>query len=562
MTINRLSTIAHGKRAPRILILSALLALLTACGGGGGGGGGSTGISPPPPPPPPPVRPPQSAFFLADEPTLMQRHLFSASDEGGALVQLTAAFSNPTGNVQRFALSPDKQTIAYTADADADDMTNVYVIAAAGGTPTQVSSGFPANTRISQLYWSPDSSKLAYIANPLGRSSNGFQIDEVFVANRDGSDNRKVNGSVGATPSVGLPTARWSPDSRYLAQSVYNLLPFYTLIGINTYDTQNTAPNSTRITPAVDFLNSERMQTDYAWASDSSRIAFRSSHQTAGVTELYTVLPDGTSLARINQNLVANGNVAAFSFSPDASAIVYGAQQLSTDYDLFAADPDGADNRRLTPGSSFQLFTAQSIQWSPDSTRIAYSLRPTSGTLLESFVSNVDGSGSTKLHPDLSGSQFANGVRWSPDGTRLAFVGELDATAAWVTYVVNPDGSGLTDISSVVVPGDRTFLPVIWSPDSQNVAYFSRSTTGNNEIELYVSTADGMAGNRINADLDTDVDVQSDVRWSDDSTRLVYYERFDDFMSSDFRDIWAGTPDGDAPIPLNGSNEFVPPYAY
>ncbi|MEM8814313.1 MAG: hypothetical protein AAGE85_00655 [Pseudomonadota bacterium] len=562
MNTNGLDAPTFGKRASGVLFFLTFLTLLTACGGGGGGGGGSTSISPPPPPPPPPGRSPQSAFFIAEDPTLMQRHLFSASDEGGALTQLTPAFGNPDGNVVQFALSPDKQTVAYVADGDTDGIADVYVVPAAGGTSVRASSGFPANTGASRLIWSPDSSKIAYIANPLGRAPRGFSIDEVFVADRDGSNNRKVNGSVGSPPSVGLPDAKWSPDSRYLAQSVYILDPFYTLVGINIYDTQDTAPNSTRITPALDFLNGERMETDYAWSQDSSRVAFRSSHDGAGITQLYTVFPDGSSLTRINPNLVADGDVGPFGFSPDGSTLIYVAQQLSTEFDLFASDISGAGNRRLNTGGSFSTFRLN-VQWSPDGSQIAYSLAQDTPNVTESYVTNVDGSGTIKLHPDLVDGQFANGVRWSPDGTQLAFVAELDTTDLWYTYVVNADGSDLTNISMAVLPNDRTLLPVVWSLDSRNVAYFSQ-TGATNQLELYVSTADGTAGNRINADLGDDEGVRSDVRWSEDSTRLVYYVRFDDFfLVSDNRDIWAGTPDGNAPIMLNGTNDFVgPPIAY
>ncbi len=57
--------------------------------------------------------------------------------------------------------------------------------------------------------------------------------------------------------------------------------------------------------------------------------------------------------------------------------------------------------------------------------------------------------------------------------------------------------------------------------------------------------------------------MRSDVRWSEDSTRLVYYVRFDDFFQFRLPGYLVGTPDGNAPIMLNGTNDFRgPPIAY
>ena len=551
-------TIPGGRKTVFSLLISAML---LGCGGGGGGGGG--GVSPPPPPPPPPpVRTPQPVFFIAEDPTLMQRHLFRAGDEGGAQLQLSPTFANPDADVFSFAVSPDRQTIAFAADGDVDSVPELYIVPAAGGTASPVGVGLPSGTGLSSITWSPDGSQIAYIANPLGRAPRGFQINEVFAVNRDGSNNRKINGTVGSPPVVALNGIRWSPDSRYLAQGVYSLDPFFTLIGINTYDSDVGTQNSTRATPALDWQNSERMQNDYRWTADSSRLLFRSSHEGVGSTQLYSVLADGSGVTRINPNLVSDGDVAWYSESPDGGTLVYAAQQLSTTYDLFASDVSGAGNRRLNTGGDFNSFGVP-MQWSPNGSQIAYSTDQDTQNVTESYVTNVDGSGTTKLHADLMAGQFANGVKWSPDGTRLAYISNLDDPNLNQTYSVDADGSNLTNISAIVLSTNSTFLPVVWSPDGQHVAYLSRSGA-NNQIELYRSAADGSAGNRLNADLANDADIDFRFTWSNDSSRIVFIDEiFDPIMIFDEpQNIWAGTLDGAAPITLNGTTEILGSFVY
>lgn len=554
-------TSGYSRFGSRILTLVASLLALAACSGGGGGGGGNGGGGGIISPPPPPVRTPQTVVFVALDPASQRRHLFTASDEGSALTQLTPAFANANGDVWSISVSPDRQTVAYAADADTDGLIDLYVIPVSGGTPAKVSSGFPVNTFIQQITWAPDSSEVAYVANPQGRAPRGFRHNEVFLADRDGSNSRKINGSVGSPPVVAVQNIKWSPDSRYLAQTVYSLDPFFTVIGINTFDSDAGAPNSTRITPTLDWRNSERIDSGFQWSPDSSRIAYRSSNAVAGRIELYTVLPNGSSNTRVSAPLGSGRNVDAFSWSPAGNAIVYLADQLVDNrFDIFAIDIDGANNRRLNTGGNLNSGLFYSFEWSPDGSQIAFALDQDVAGQTEAYAVNVDGSGTQKLNPPLAAGEFAVDPHWSPDGRKVAYRSAQGGSSVAELYAVNADGTANINVSSSAMPGGNV-AEAVWSPDGNFIAYIASNPS--NSRDLFVSAADGTSGDRLNNELGPDEDVVFfSYRWSTDSSRVVFEDEFDDFFTSERLDLWAGTPDGAAPIMLNDINDFIGVYAY
>jgi len=69
------------------------------------------------------------------------------------------------------------------------------------------------------------------------------------------------------------------------------------------------------------------VSSDYAWAPDSSRIAYRADQETDRIDELYTVAPDGTANLKVSGALIAEGDVWGYAWAPDSSRIAYRADQ-------------------------------------------------------------------------------------------------------------------------------------------------------------------------------------------------------------------------------------------
>ena len=90
--------------------------------------------------------------------------------------------------------------------------------------------------------------------------------------------------------------------------------------------------------------------------------------------------------------------------------------------------------------------------WSPDGTRIAFSL---SGTL---EVMNADGTNVHQLGADIVGSELA----WSPDGSQIVFARD---SGLWE---VGADGSGLHQLTN-----DPTDERPSWSPDGKTIVFDS-----------------------------------------------------------------------------------------
>src|SRR5439155_7118315 len=132
---------------------------------------------------------------------------------------------------------------------------------------------------------------------------------------------------------------------------------------------------------------------------------------------------------------------------------------------LYVIDPSGGTPRVLeTCSRSCKGMAVASADWSPDGTRIAYSVfdysRVSIGDRAGIYVLDLRTGSSTQLTrcvaPCVRQGGLSGGLDWSPDGTRIAFDEAVNGTCHWAMdfsgscrlFIVNADGSGRVQLST------------------------------------------------------------------------------------------------------------------
>jgi TolB protein len=159
-------------------------------------------------------------------------------------------------------------------------------------------------------------------------------------------------------------------------------------------------------------------------------------------------------------------------WSPDGSRIAYSVMKVSrsrwekesyaalsgADFEIYVMDADGTHHRRMTNNPGYDLW----LSWAPDSRRVVFSSERKGNTGL--YVMNADGSG---VHVLTTESGKESAPAWSPDGKRIAYASKQDEH--WQLWVMNHDGSAKQQLTTE--PGDH--LNPVWSPDGRMLAYYS-----------------------------------------------------------------------------------------
>lgn len=214
--------------------------------------------------------------------------------------------------------------------------------------------------------------------------------------------------------------------------------------------------------------------------------------------------------------------------------------------DIYVADYDGANARRVTDHGNISLMPAMS----PDGQRIAYlsykdryaflyvfdrrtgrsvplskevglnsapAWHPNGNTLAmvlskdanpEIYLRNADGSGLRRL---TENSFLDTSPVFNPDGSRIAFVSDRGGSPQ--IWVMNSDGSGAQRLS---VQGGSSFDPA-WSPDGRHIAYVAEIRGEGSEI--YVMDAPtGRDWKRLTNSPGTN----EKPAWSPDSRHVVF----------------------------------------
>ena len=152
--------------------------------------------------------------------------------------------------------------------------------------------------------------------------------------------------------------------------------------------------------------------------------------------------PDGTLklVTYLDWEWVANPQL-----SPDGTQIIYTRSWVDRindrrDSEVYIMNSDGSRKRRLTEGSS--------PKWSPSGDRILFT-RGSEDEGTQIFVRWMDAEGAETQVTHLENGP--GNVEWSPDGTRIAFSMSVDSDHPWpISVPGRPDGAKWTEAPKVV----------------------------------------------------------------------------------------------------------------
>lgn len=208
--------------------------------------------------------------------------------------------------------------------------------------------------------------------------------------------------------------------------------------------------------------------------------------------DIYTANPDGSNLRRLTKNGVytAEGTLA-----PDGRSIVFTSLK-DGDLDIYTMNVDGSNVRRLTNTPGYDggpFFSPDGKQivyraWHPTDTALAnyralLNQRLVRPTRMEIWVMNADGSGQHQI-TSLGGANFA--PYFTPDGKRIIFSSNYrnPHSRNFDLYLVNADGSGLEQVTN---HPEFDGFPM-FSPDGKKLVWeANRSGASLDELDIYIA---------------------------------------------------------------------------
>jgi hypothetical protein len=536
----RMSEVALQKLAIAFAVVMTAFGL-AACGGGGGG---TEEI-------PATVNFPPVVFMAAkDNAGIVE--LYAASEDGVDIIKLSGTMV-AGGNVVEFKVSPDGIYAAYVADQDSNGLFELYVVPVdktSGESAVKVSvplegSGIRETAAGSGAYyfaWAPDSSRVAYIADANDGTADFF---ELFSSTPDGSQQNLVSDLSDTNSDV--QDFQWEPESSLIAyvadQDTLGKFELY------VSPTDGNSPNYkvSGSSMAGDGIKEDPVGSGryaFAWAFDSSRIAYIADQDLSDRFELYTSRPDGAGNLTISGPLGIGQDVAQFKWAPDSQQIAYTANQVNVHYiDLFSASPDVNYSSQLNSTGLSAGREVSSFKWAPDSSRIAFLAdKDFLGIFLLYSVQPVN-SKDISISGGLLPSEEVTEFEWAPDSSRIAYLVAALKSELFTTF---SDIGSSTQIKPSLTAGGDVFA-FEWAPDSSRIAYTADHFTAG-VIELFSSTPDNSVTGKVSSSMVSGGDV-TQFKWAPDNSGIGYIADQD---TNDVFELFASLPDGGDNTKLSG----------
>jgi serine/threonine-protein kinase len=360
--------------------------------------------------------------------------------------------------------SPDGSRLAYVADAGG--FRQLFVRTLATGEERRITHEQRDDI---QPAWSPDGRRLAFVraaadsgklepADLNGWYTEGGEVWSVDLAS--GRETRLVGNAFG--PS-------YSPDGKQLA-----------------FDAEWAGPRRIWVADAAG-LNPRQLTSDSSeavihagarWSPDGRRVVFRRIEKTT--SDLVVTDASGSSVTRVTADAALDIDPA---WGPDGHSIYFASSRgggLNIWRIALGADgrPAGVPEQ-LTTGAGDDVEPAPA----PDGGRLAFAVRGINSDIWALPVSPTTGAPTAAPGPVVATTRVESRGAWSPDGRTIAFNSDRDGEMnIWLHDV----GSGTDRRLTNGAGGD--YQPS-WTPDGRTLAFFSaRAGT----IDIWsVSVADG-----------------------------------------------------------------------
>jgi Tol biopolymer transport system component len=228
-------------------------------------------------------------------------------------------------DVQGAAWSPDGRRIAISALAEADHDPEIFIVAADGTRPRQVTNNHLSDR---QPTWSPDGRRIAFASARTG-------LFQIYSMRADGSRQRRLSHQ-----AEDCVTPAWSPNGRWIVFSCE--LGYHKLVRMRP-----DGSGERRLLPGYPLTESSP-----SWTPDGLIVFSRGAKSPRG-RGIFTVRADGTGLRRLRATggepeVSPDGRLIAFTWTPD------GANQ-----ELFVMHRDGTGARQVTATNGV-------LEWGPD----------------------------------------------------------------------------------------------------------------------------------------------------------------------------------------------------
>jgi len=387
-----------------------------------------------------------------DDPNLNNLNLFVMNDDGTDLIQLNNTDPTRTISVNNVQFSPDGQWVAYI-EFDGNTQ-NLMVNSTMGGDAIRLNQDIQMDQQlVTEFAWSPDSSQIAYTINSGPVANTGLRFArEVWLVNRDGTEQVKISGRIGNIVEVSEPT----PNSTRL------------------FTTENATSNI--------FITK-------ATSNTGSKICFL-----AGTTSGIDHVVSDASLPAPNAEVISSSAAGVCRWSDDDSRILTTTSDFNQNIDQLQVLDPGNMNSPITyvvrDIGGTPTFLSGSERWRPGSNdEISYQSRESSTSSEKLLLRNANGD-----TIDLGIGSEEDDTRlisyfWNRNGSTVVYNRYYNATESFDLFVVNADGSNTLNLTEAV-PESDAINRFFWSQDTSHILFdTSDGTDPNNRIHALYSVS-------------------------------------------------------------------------
>ncbi len=491
--------------------------------------------------------------FLAnkEDPGVVELYV---SLNGGVDIEKLSGAMVGGGNVVDFQISPDGMLVAYVADQRFDGTFELFVSPADGIAPpaTPVSGPMagtgiavdPGNPGRYSFDWSSDSQRIAYRATQ-SRADN----IELYTVRANGTENVKLHPDF-TTSGQNVVDFAWAPNSSRVAYTANQTLPLPSAVELYT-----TRPNGIgNVRVSADLVSGGNVDR-FVWAPNSTRIAYRADQTTDGQFELFVTQPGQAIWDQVSLPLAASGYVRTdFAWAPNSSRLAYRADydifRLSDRLGLYTGRPDGTEQIIVSGGMPVSSTGVIALQWAPDSSLLTYVADQVIADQFDLFQTTPDNA--TPLFVRLSEFRVTGGdvtaANWSPSSSRVAYIADQNVLGFSELFTAFRSGAGLPQAVSNLNDQQSDVLNFAWSPDSSLIAFQAdQDVVG--VFELYTATPTGTVNYTISSVAATVGQVQQYL-WEPAGAGIGYIA--DQDMAARF-ELYLSLPDGSDQAKVSGA---------